>query len=267
MTPISAKKSLEKSAREVLFGSRLFPAARDVYQSVFDRDKLATRKRMLEFYAGFISRGDLVFDVGANIGVYSDAFQTLGARVVAIEPNPVCCERLELIAKRSDLIIENCAVGSEQGAATMNVCSDPTLSTLSSEWYESARTSPTHSGEEWLGTIEVRVATLNSLAEKHGVPSFIKIDVEGFEDRVLAGMSFAPKALSFEFHFALLNIARACLSNPVLRNGYSFNYIDGMDPEFRLPTWVDASAIERILAEVQSRTEYGDVFCRKVDKD
>src|SRR5580704_1667555 len=267
MTPISAKKSLEKSARGALFGSRLFHAARNAYQSVFDRDKLATRKRMLEFYAGCISRGDPVFDVGANIGVYSDAFQTLGARVVAIEPNPICCERLELIAKRSDLMIENCAVGSEPGVATMNVCSDPTLSTLSSEWYESARTSPTHRSEEWLGTIDVRVATLYSLSQKYGIPAFIKIDVEGFEDHVLAGMSFAPKALSFEFHFALLNIARASLNNSSLRNGYCFNYIDGIEPEFRLDTWVSAGDLERILTEVHSRAEYGDVFCRKVSKD
>ena len=267
MTSISAKKSLEKSARKALFGSRLFPAARDVYQSVFDRDKLATRKRMLDFYAGFISRGDLVFDVGANIGVYSDAFQTLGARVVAIEPNPACCERLELIAKRSDLIIENCAVGDELGTATMNVCADPTLSTLSNEWYETARTSPIHSGEEWLGAIEVRVATLDSLSKKYGAPSFIKIDVEGFEDRVLAGMSFAPKALSFEFHFGLLNIATACLNSPVLRSGYLFNYIDGMEPKLRLENWAGATRIERILAEEKSHTEYGDVFCRKVERD
>jgi FkbM family methyltransferase len=267
MTSISLKKSIEESAREFLFGSRAFPTIRNAYQLVFDRDKLATRKKMMDFYAGFISPGDLVFDAGANIGAYCDVFQALGARVVAIEPNPVCCERLKLIARRSSLIIENCAVGDAPGTASMNICSESTLSTLSNQWYETARTSAIHGGQQWQGTIEVRVTTLDSLAEKYGVATFIKIDVEGFEDRVLAGMSIAPKVLSFEFHFALLNVASACLNNPVLRNGYHFNYIEGMDPRFRLPQWVGASEIEKILAEVRSPEEYGEIFCRKILKD
>jgi len=120
-------------------------------------------------------------------------------------------------------------------------------------------------GAEKLIEIETELKPL----DEFGITNvdFIKIDVEGFEDHVLAGMSFAPKALSFEFHFALLNIARASLNNSSLRNGYCFNYIDGIEPEFRLDTWVSAGDLERILTEVHSRAEYGDVFCRKVSKD
>ena len=43
------------------------------------------------------------------------------------------------------------------------------------------------------------VTTLDRLIAQHGVPSFIKIDVEGFEDQVLAGLTHPVPALSFEF--------------------------------------------------------------------
>ena len=258
------RRAVERFAREALFGSRLFPAVRNVYQRVFDREKLASRKQMLDFYAGFMSRGDLVFDIGANVGEYSDTFLELGARVVAIEPNPVCCQRLKMVAKRgSNLVIENCAVGDLEGTASMHICSDSGLSTLSSEWYQTARTSALHSHASWLGTIDVKIATLDSLVAKYGVPTFIKIDVEGFEDRVLAGMSFQPQALSFEFHFALLNLVGACLRNPALHEAYSFNYMVGMNPSFELAAWVGAGDLERILAQAHFEEEFGDIFCRR----
>src|SRR5208282_6434050 len=130
------KRAVETFAREALFGSRLFPTVRDAYQRVFDREKLASRKQMLDFYAGFMSRGDLVFDVGANVGEYSDLFLALGARVVAVEPNPACCKRLKMVANRGSLVIENCAVGDAEGNASMHICSEHGLSTLSNEWYE-----------------------------------------------------------------------------------------------------------------------------------
>ena len=255
------KKSMEKSARELLSGSRLFPVLRDAYQTVFDREKLAARKAMLNFYSGFLSPGDVVFDVGANVGYYADTFLALGAHVVAVEPNPALCGRLKQIAQRSNLVIENCALGDKEGTAFFHVCSDPGLSTLSNEWYEHAKTSPIHGGAHWDEAVEVEVKTLDSLAAKYGVPAFVKIDVEGFEDHVLAGMSFRPNALSFEFHLALVNVALACLNH--LRDGYRFNYCLGLETKFRLASWVDASEIEKALVDVRTNEEYGDVYCRK----
>jgi FkbM family methyltransferase len=260
------KKAVEKSARELLFGSHLFPTVRSAYQRVFDRKKFASRKCMLDFYAGFMSRGDLVFDVGANVGEYSDAFLALGARVVAIEPNPACCDRLKMLAKRGNLVIENCAVGDAEGAASMHICAVPGLSTLSNEWYETARTSPIHGHVSWTGTIDVRIAMLDTLAAKYGIPVFVKIDVEGFEDRVLVGMSFQPRALSFEFHFALQNLVGTCLRIPALLAAYRFNYIVGSAGDgslYELATWVSASELAEILAQARSDKEYGEIFCRK----
>jgi FkbM family methyltransferase len=250
--------------RELLFGSRLFPTLRNAYQSLFDREKLASRRQMLNFHRGFISGGDLVFDVGANAEEYADLFLALGARVVAVEPNPTCCQRLRTIAKRGQLFVENCAVGEKEGIGSMHMCSASGLSTLSDEWYETAQASPIHGGTPWLGSTEVRVMTLDSIAARYGVLAYVKIDVEGFEDRVIAGMSFRAYALSFEFHFALLKLVNACLKKSVLERGYCFNYIIGNATTFELAKWVSAAEIVEILRQTQSEEEFGDIFCRRV---
>ena len=146
----------------------------------------------------------------------------------------------------------------------MQICSDSALSTLSNEWYQTARSSSIHGHESWTETIEVKITTLDLVAAKYGVPKFVKIDVEGFEDRVLAGMSFQPDVISFEFHFALMDCAHACLNSPGLQTRYQFNYIVGNSYSLKLPQWVGATELRGILESDASNEEYGDIFCRKV---
>lgn len=261
------KKIIENRARELLFGSRAFPIIRDAYQRLFDRDKLKSRRRTEALFTRFISPGDLVFDVGANLGEYAETFLTLGARVVAVEPNPVCCDRLERLAHRGgSLSIERCAIGDREGVQSLNICSDPGLSTLSGAWREAVQGSPLHAGVEWTSAIEVRMVTLDALAARYGVPTFVKIDVEGFEDRVLAGMSFRPRALSFEFHFQFKPLTEACLNSPALR-GYAFNYIEGMNTDFALPEWQSAAALSVSLDRTIPTEEFGDIYCRVQSAD
>jgi Methyltransferase FkbM domain len=51
----------------------------------------------------------------------------------------------------------------------------------------------------WDRSIDVAVATLDDLIAAHGEPAFCKIDVEGFEVDVLAGLTRPVRALSFEY--------------------------------------------------------------------
>ena len=75
------------------------------------------RKR-LEFYAGFVHRGDLCFDIGANLGNRVEVLLALGATVAAIEPQPVCLAVLQRKFRRAPgFVLVPKAVGAKPGRA------------------------------------------------------------------------------------------------------------------------------------------------------
>ena len=163
-----------------------------------DRERAAAMDRL---YGQFVSSGDLVFDVGAHVGDRIASFRRLGARVVAVEPQRAMVRALRLLYGRDQAVtIEPVAVGGQAGRARMMINSDnPTVSTVSPAFVAAAEGAPGWETQRWSEFAEVEVTTLDTLIARHGVPAFIKIDVEGFEAEALSGLSRAVPALSFEF--------------------------------------------------------------------
>lgn len=162
-----------------------------------DRTRAAA---MDHLYSGFVRSGDLVFDIGAHVGDRVASFRRLGARVVAVEPQPSLVRVLKLLYRNADVAIETAAVGRSVGMTELIINVDnPTVSTASSKFIHAARNAPGWEAQTWSKSIQVPMTTLNALIEKHGTPVFIKIDVEGFEEETLQGLSYPIKALSFEF--------------------------------------------------------------------
>lgn len=253
---------LEATARRLLLGSRVYTPLRLGYQFLFDRARFAHRHAMQNFYAPFVRKGDLVFDVGAHVGRHAELFTDLGARVVSIEPNPVCCEQLTRLAKVRDVHVEHCAAGDAPGKLKLRICEDSVISTVVEAWYEGARRSPLHQDSRWLETVEVNVVTLDQLAERYGIPAFVKIDAEGYDDHVLGGASFRPRALSFEYNRLLPEAAERCFETPVLSHGYEFNFSRGLDLKFVSDNWISGLELRERLSDFAAEEEYGDVFAR-----
>src|ERR1700694_4774875 len=94
MTFISSHKegmtmrTSRRKVEEVLWIVGLHNVARKVYQRSMGRGIRQHFENMHGFYGRLITPGALVFDVGANVGKFSEVLVSLGARVVAIEPNP-----------------------------------------------------------------------------------------------------------------------------------------------------------------------------------
>src|SRR5262249_51809198 len=59
---------------------------------------------MDRLYCEFVRSGDLVFDIGAHVGDRIAAFRRLGARVVALEPQPALVKTLQLIYGRDPML-------------------------------------------------------------------------------------------------------------------------------------------------------------------
>jgi FkbM family methyltransferase len=260
----SAREKLEKSARELLYGSALFFPLRSAYQHVFNRQKQLFRRKMRDFYAGFVRRGNLVFDVGANVGMYSEVFSELGAKVVAVEPNPQFYQNLCRLARVFPVYVENCAAGDLPGKATLHICNYGGLSSLRNDWYEAIHHSPFPRDAKWIATLEVEIITLDQLAGRYGVPDFVKIDAEGYDDQVLRGMSFRPPALSFEFLRGIPSVAMRCLDGPGLASDYEFNYVRGVEMRLACESWVRADELRARLDALAGSEEYGDILARRV---
>jgi FkbM family methyltransferase len=263
---IQKKNRLEASAREGLFGLRIFFPVRDAYQFLFNRAKLRSRRRMRNFYARYIQRGDLVFDVGANVGIYSEIFTELGAEVIAIEPNPDCCRLLERFARNRNLTVEACAAGETPGRALLELSDNHRLSSVNPDWRKMAQQSDLHRNSHWVGQIEVEMTTLDLLAKRYGIPRFVKIDVEGFDDQVMRGMTFTPDAITFEFNRLIPGVAARCLAAPVVSTGYEFNYVNGESMECGVPEWLEARDLQARLDALVGEDDSGDVIARRIQR-
>jgi FkbM family methyltransferase len=224
------------------------------------------QRGLRRLYAPFVSSGDVVFDVGAHLGDRTAAFAALGARVVALEPQPRVARWLErLVGGREGVTVVRAAAGAEAGRATLAVSgANPTVSTLASGWRHAiGGANPTFADVRWEERVEVPVTTLDELIDRHGSPSFVKIDVEGFEARVLAGLSHPLPALSVEFVRGSLEVAVACVHRLQELGRYRYNAIAGEGRSFRLAEWCDAATIIEWLGNGADGISSGDLYARR----
>ena len=220
------------------------------------------RDAMDRLYSRFVQRGDLVFDVGSHVGDRVASFTRLGARVVAVEPQPAMVAVLKLLHGRNPAVtIEPVAVGREAGSANLMINPrNPTVSTASQEFVSAAHNAPGWETQRWTRTIQVPVTTLDALIGKHGKPVFIKIDVEGFEAKVLAGLTQPVRALSFEFTTIQRDVARACIERCRALGYTRFNSALGESQALIHEQWVGGDAMAAWLAALPHAANSGDIY-------
>lgn len=213
-------------------------------------------------YARYVSGGDLAFDIGSHVGDRIGAFRRLGARVVALEPQPDCASAIRTIYD-TDLavILVEAACGPRPGTLTLHVNSaNPTVTTASSDFLRAADGAGGWEGQVWDRTIDVPVTTLDALIATYGEPAFVKIDVEGFEADVLAGLSRPLRALSFEFTTIQRDVALACLDRLAALGPYRFDLALGETQVLSYGAPVSIDDMRRTIADLPHAANSGDIY-------
>lgn len=141
---------------------------------------------MLTAMAAFCGPEATIYDIGANVGIYTLALSSTARdrRVVAFEPAPVTATQLRTNVSCNDLerqvTVHQCGLGATDDELAFYISTLPELSGFD-------RQSATRWGASVEEVVSVPVRRLDTIWETAPSPDVIKLDVEGAGPAVLRG--------------------------------------------------------------------------------
>jgi FkbM family methyltransferase len=221
------------------------------------------RSSLRRFYADLIKPGELVFDIGAHVGSRSRTLLSLGAKVVAIEPQPAFADFIEKHFAGQLHGFERVAVGREAGEITLHISSrHPTVTSISSDFLARAKTADGFKTVTWDEAISVPMVTLDDLIERYGYPAFCKIDVEGAEADILRGTRHAIPLIAFEYLPPMPEMTMQALEAVEALGDYRFNRVVAEQHAFVHGDWLTAKELRFVLQSLPSGSPSGDIYAR-----
>lgn len=214
------------------------------------------------FHRRFLAAGDLGFDIGAHVGDRTASFRRIGARAVAVEPQPALARLLRRLFGRDDgVALAQCLVGAHVGEAELLLNSaNPTVATASAAFVAAAAGAAGWQDQRWDGEAVAEMTTLDALVARHGSPDFIKLDVEGYEAEALAGLSTPVRSLSFEFTTIQRDVAEDCVERAAALGYGAFNACLGETLRFVHDAPLDADATRGWLRALPQAANSGDIY-------
>jgi FkbM family methyltransferase len=161
----------------LLVQKSMYGATGNIYTGLHEFEEMS-------FLLHFLQEEDCFFDIGANVGSYTIlSSKVIGATTYSFEPSPDTYLHLSnnvyLNHAQDHTHLMNCGIGAEQGELFFTTKNDTTNHVLN---------------EEKEGSIKVSIDTIDNIcASIKEVPNLIKIDVEGFETKVINGASKSLK--------------------------------------------------------------------------
>ncbi len=134
---------------------------------------------------------DLVLDVGANTGQFARSLRKAGYKQWMVSFEPLSTAHTQLVqTSRNDskwYIAPRAAIGDREGAIEMHIAGNSVSSSALEMLDSHADAAP---GSAYIGSERVPLSQLDTMACNYLKPEtrlFVKIDTQGYEDRVLDG--------------------------------------------------------------------------------
>jgi FkbM family methyltransferase len=179
-----------------------------IYSVISDDNYLDTmgnnfEPHMVQLFRALIEPTDIVADIGANIGLTALLFSSLASRIYAFEPSPTTYR----------ILLQNLARNAANNVDVINLGLGQKEENLTLTFAKNNRSggfvSNKISLEDCHITENIRIDTLDRFfAGKEQTPTFLKIDVEGFEKNVIEGgsgflLAHKPTVVMEMNHFCL----------------------------------------------------------------
>ncbi|MHB8439081.1 MAG: FkbM family methyltransferase [Acidimicrobiales bacterium] len=252
------KFAIKNRVLDLTKAAHLYPVVRRALTWTPSRRRVSIGCRNL--YAQFVTPGDLCFDIGANIGTRVKVLLSLGARVIAVEPQATCCQILSRFESKNMTVVA-AGVSEQPGTALLRSTSADTIASMSDAFISRTTASGRFAAYAWDAGSEVPVTTLDLLIGEYGLPSFVKIDVEGYEGQVIRGLHRPVRALSFEACPEMLDVTSACVDHLTSIGDYEFAYSPAHSMELA-GDWAGAATLIARLRRLESGCDWGDVYAR-----
>lgn len=212
----------------------------------------------VEFYKALLKDYNIIFDVGANHGNKTSPFLKIAKKVIAFEPDKSNVEFLKLRFRNTkNIIIEPLAISDKIGAAIFFVVNNGSgLNTINKSRAHQLNIKTDY---------PVQTTTIDEMIKIYGLPSFIKIDVEGHELEVLQGLSHAISLIVFEANLPTA-IRQTLLSLDKIHSlcaNYHFNY--GFDVGLISEKWLTMEEIKSFINNTD--IQYLNLYCKLFDKN
>lgn len=215
--------------RDIKIGEKYYSITTD--DNYLDAMGSEFEPHMVELFRALIKPDDIVADIGANIGLTAILFSSLAKKVYAFEPSPSTYRLLSnnlQRAKINNVKVENLGLGHNEETLSITFAKN-----MRSGGFISDKIRP----ENGHVTEKIKIDTLDHYFEdKNEYPTFLKIDVEGFEQNVIKGgisslQKYKPMAVMEMNHFCLDVLQRITLPDFLDFMRSTFPYLYAIDTD------------------------------------
>jgi FkbM family methyltransferase len=203
----------------------------------------------------------LCFDIGANIGKWSEANISKFDKIIAVEASPITYAELYKNINNDNIIPLNYAICDNNNEDITFYHSDcDVISTLNKDWLANEKSR--FNNKNKFKEIIVKTTTLDDLIQRYGVPELIKIDVEAAEYECIKSLTQKVNLLCFEWASELNDITFNCL-NYLTKLGFTKFHIQYEDKYTYEPDrFSEVNDVINALKKTTPKKEWGMIWCK-----